>query len=210
MAICTAVQRADLDQYAFLEAKLRSSPAGKLDVLKGLMCSKDHWRLKKYFANDFDYSSAVLKNMGVNTNPNGNAIIWDFIKSNWNELADLNEQLSLAELVFEVAKNFNTPDKYDEYKRFLEDKKIFFKDENSLKILRLAQAEIRLNVKWLHTVESSIGPEIEKISKSFVIKADNKEKKNSKEGSHRLPKSLLPYFYDIQIRPYIGNLVLHK
>jgi len=204
VALCTAVQHATLDQYEFLETKLRSSNTPKMDILKSLMCSKDPWRLKKYFIHDCNYSAAILKNVAVNKNPNGNGIVWDFIKSNWDELADLNEQQSLAELVFEVAKKFNTNDKLDEFMRFNEDKKKFFeKKKESLKVLRPVEGEIRLNIKWLQEMKENMDIQLDIIAKSIKKKDSKKEK--TKTDSHRLPKSLTPYFYNIQIKPYIGK-----
>ena len=159
VAFCTAIRHGGKESHEFLEKLLHdrlSKPSHKVDVMKGLLCSKDRWRLNKYFNNEFDKNADLLKTIAVGTNSNGNFIIWDFIKNNWQMLSDANEEINMIGLVYEVVKQFNTEEQYKDFYRFYNEKKIDLKDERSLKMLYSSANFIKSNIKWVNIMRNDV------------------------------------------------------
>lgn len=187
--------------HNFLEEKLQNTSfidqVSKLDMLKGLVCSKDHWRVNNYLYTKFDHNAKLLKETAVDINSNGNFLIWSFLKNQWNKLLNANDEKSLVELVHEIVISFNTQDQYADYIRFFEENKSNFQNEESLKLLHYSANEIISNIRWSDNMSKQM--------KNFDLPKFSPQEGETAPGSYRLPTNVRPNLYELQLCPYIGT-----
>lgn len=173
-----------------------SDPSLKVDVLRGLLCTKDRWRLNKYLTHEFDNNADMLNSLAVGTNPNGNYIIWKYIKNHWDTLILDNKWPNMAALVHESVKHFNTQEQYTDFGLFYASKKSQIKDAAVKKFFENSILTIKSNIKWLESINESVA--------NWITQVPDKEDVSSSE-SYRLPKNIKPYLYELTIKPYIGT-----
>lgn len=113
--------------------------------------------MNKYLqiANDFGFD--FLREQAVNTNSNGNFIIWDFIK---NKLQ--NKKLTIGDniiiLIDKTAKVFNTISQYEDFTQFYKQIKNQLVDEKSRLNLENTANSIMSNIEWVKY--SNLNPKI--------------------------------------------------
>ena len=93
---CVGVREGSSADFEFLfkqynALNISTDRANKTNVLYGLTCSKDLSQLSRCLAaamkdpaNDIDFTLQAIRNVAIR--PNGNALAWSFVKSNWDYL----------------------------------------------------------------------------------------------------------------------------
>lgn len=212
VAFCTAIRHGGSEEHKFFEEMLEkiaieqilgidSDSSLKVDILRGLLCTKDRWRLNKYLANEFDNNPDILNSLAVGTNPNGNYAIWKYIKNNWDTLIIDSEWPNMAALVHEVVEHFNTEEEFTDFCIFYASKKSKLKDKAVKKFFENSILTIKSNIKWLESMNKSID---DWFTQTPSIEDENGEDTSLIE-SYRLPKDIKPFLYQLTIKPYIGT-----
>ena len=196
----TVVRHGNREVHEFLEKTLETTDSKTLrnDILKGLTCTKDRWRLNKYLANEFENNADMLNIIATGTNPNGNYVIWKYIKNNWDTLYQNNQEPNLVILIQEVVKEFNTEEQYEDFYAFITSKKSALNEKSVKLLLRSSHIVIKSNIKWITRVKENFVNWVNKTNDFREVSAKSDE-------SYRLPKNIKPYLYELTIKPYIGT-----
>uniref|UniRef100_A0A0L8GD67 ERAP1-like C-terminal domain-containing protein n=2 Tax=Octopus bimaculoides TaxID=37653 RepID=A0A0L8GD67_OCTBM len=112
---CIGVRYGDEDEWNFVYNKYKTSTVviEKSSILNALSCTRHPWLLNKYLKISMNpekirYQDVSTVLSGISSNPIGEKIVWDFIRSNWDELATKFADQNLPWSTFRgISKKFN-------------------------------------------------------------------------------------------------------
>ena len=89
--LCSAIKNGGQTEFEFVFKLLKEGGQLKsdlkLDLLIGLSCTKEVWLLDKFLNDRLDHSNDILIDLeNAITKTSSYLVVWNFIKSRWNEI----------------------------------------------------------------------------------------------------------------------------
>ncbi|KAK3108903.1 hypothetical protein FSP39_018341 [Pinctada imbricata] len=196
---CTGVSEGGEAEWNFaLEQFKKTEVVSEKSLLMGaLSCTKIEWLLSRYLTLSLDESvirrqDTVSVIIDVSKNSIGRYLAWNFVTENWDFLRNSFGKgfFSFSNLVKGITEAFNTQSELEQLEQFINTHPDLGTGERAF---QQAAENTRSNIKWMEKNYATV-----KTWLQTIMSGKRKEKKNV-----RLPLSVIPELYQIEIQPDI-------
>ncbi|XP_021377931.1 uncharacterized protein LOC110466016 isoform X1 [Mizuhopecten yessoensis] len=193
---CTGIAKGGALEWDFLYSQYKTSnnAAEKKRILYSLSCSKEPWILSKYLEMSLDGAEVKKQDAGyviryVSGHSIGRDLAWNFIRAKWDIL--LTEfgggSFSFANIIKDITSSFNTEFDLEQLRNF----KVEHPDMGSgTRAYEQAVEKTETNIQWLKQNFETV--------RSWLQENTHKQLEVT---DVRLPRSVLPYLYELDIYP---------
>ncbi|KAK7461238.1 hypothetical protein BaRGS_00038713, partial [Batillaria attramentaria] len=195
---CTAVAKGDASDWEFVykEFKANDDTTELTNLRHALSCSTDQVLLSMVLdPNEIRTQDVASTIQWVSENPLGRDIAFQFFVDNFDAIGDLLEVLYFGRSLLYVTSHFNTDYNLQQLQQLAE-----VRDVTVIRsFFDQSMAQIRTNIAWLDA-------NLDKIRDWLESRGTTAPPPPA--GSYRLPKSLMPYHYDLTLQPYVYNATM--
>ena len=193
-AYCYAIKYGGQEEFNFLFDQLKQNNKAnvKSDLLVGLACAKEMPLIEKFLNDRLVNSNDTLSALRSVITRSSFLYAWNFIKNNAEELYSRYSESDAAGLkgvLTDLTNRLNTPSQYDDFATLFTNKDI---NPTLAKDIEVMKKKVKSNINWYKTNKAEL---------AGFFNANTPEPETI---NYRLPKSLKPKLYELNVKPYIG------